>query len=100
MKSVVSSLFKLLPVFAVLLIIVEIIVTNQMAGSGKVVHSVDISIDALRQENELLAEEVASASSLMTIAARASVLGLHEANKNQYLTIAPQDLPVAYNGTQ
>lgn len=74
--------------------------TNQMAGSGKVVHAVDISIDKLRGENELLAELVASASSLLTISAKAKQLGLRETTTNQYVTIAPQDLPVAYNGSQ
>jgi hypothetical protein len=100
MKKIISSLFALLPVSVILLIIVEIILTNQTAGSGKVAHSVDISIDVLRQENELLAEQVASASSLMTISAKAKEMGLREAAGTQYLTIAPQDLPVAYNGSQ
>jgi hypothetical protein len=100
MKKIVPAFIKILPLCVVFLVVVEIILTNQVAGSGRVVHSVDIAIDSIRQENDELMERIASASSLMTISAKASTLGLRETEKSQYLTIAPPgDLLVAYNGS-
>lgn len=94
--SVGKLTFRMMPVIAGALIVTEIILTNQFAGSGSQMRSVDVDIDGLRQENALLTQQVASASSLSTIAAKASEMGLVEPSKNQYLAVTAE-LPVALN---
>lgn len=64
-----------LPIVAILLLVVEMLVTNELAGFGKKVAETDRAIDALREENQLLQEKVASLSSLVTIEEKARVLG-------------------------
>ena len=89
-----------LPLTAIVLAVVEVILTNQLAGSGKAVRSVDLTIDSLRTQNELLKQRIASASSLMTISVKAKEIGFIEPTTSQYLTIVPGDLPVAFNNPQ
>jgi hypothetical protein len=100
MKKMSVIFVRLLPIVAVMLAVIEIVLTNQLAGSGKAVRSVDLTVDALRQENELLTQRVASASSLITIYARAKESGFIEPAKSQYITIVPEQLPVAFNNPQ
>ncbi|OGG31609.1 hypothetical protein A3A63_00055 [Candidatus Gottesmanbacteria bacterium RIFCSPLOWO2_01_FULL_46_9] len=100
MKRIRNVFVRVLPVLAVSLAVIEIILANQLAGSGKAVRSVDLTVDVLRQENELLTQRVASASSLITIFSRAKEIGFIEPAKSQYLTIVPEQLPVAFNNPQ
>jgi hypothetical protein len=100
MKKIVHIFVRSLPLAVIILGVVEIILTNQLAGSGKAVRLVDLTVDDIRQQNELLEQRVASASSLMTIASRAYEMGFIEPAKSQYLTVAPQELPVAFNNPQ
>lgn len=71
----VRSGMRFFPLVAVVLLVVEILVTNELAGFGKKVAQVDRAIDALREENQLLVEKVASLSSLLTIEEKARTLG-------------------------
>ena len=66
---------RFLPLVAVLFLVIEIFVTNELAGFGKKVAQADRAIDALREENQLLTEKVASFSSLLTIEEKARTLG-------------------------
>ncbi|HUD19703.1 MAG TPA: hypothetical protein VMR81_04640 [Patescibacteria group bacterium] len=86
---------KIIPVVIAVFAIIEIFCINELAGSGKVVESVDNSIASLRQENDLLDQQVASASSLMTIASKSQLVGFIVPNKSQYLTVTSDELPVA-----
>ncbi len=100
MKHIVRYILSIAPICAIVLGIIELIVSNQFVGSGKVIRTADISIDSIRSENAILEQQVASASSLMTIYAKAKDNGFVEAKTSQYLTIAPSQLPVAFNTTQ
>lgn len=71
----VRSGIRFLPLLAVVLLVVEILVTNELAGFGKKVAEADRAIDALTEENQLLQEKVASLSSLLTIEEKAYALG-------------------------
>lgn len=75
MVSFVRSGIRFLPILAVVLLIVEILVTNELAGFGKKVAQTDGAIDTLKEENQLLQEKVASLSSLLTIEEKARALG-------------------------
>lgn len=59
----------------VLLLIVEILVTNELAGFGRKVGDANRAIDALKEENQLLQEKVASLSSLLSVEEKAHALG-------------------------
>ena len=100
MKHIVRHMLLFAPICAIVLGILELVVSNQFVGSGKVIRIADISIDSIRSENAMLEQQVASASSLMTIYAKAKESGFVEAKTSQYLTIAPSSLPVAFNVSQ
>lgn len=97
MKKFSRYFIRTLPLLAAFLAVMEIILTNQLAGSGKTVRSMDLSVDALRQENKLLEQRIASASSLISISSKAKDMGFIEPTKSQYLSIMPEQIPVAFN---
>lgn len=100
MKNVGSTLlFRIIPVTAAILIIMEIILVNTAAGSGAKVLAIDESISSLAQENSFLEQNIASASSLMTIAAKSQEVGFVTPQKTQFVTIVPGELPVAYQAS-
>ncbi len=87
----------ILPLVAILLVIIEIVLTNALAPSGHRLHALDGAIDEIRQENALLEQKVASASSLTTISVRAKEAGFVEPAKSQFVAVVSADLPVALN---
>lgn len=88
-----------MPVFAVLLIGIEIIVANELAGLGTTLGNLDSAIAAERSVNESLAAKVASSSSLTAIRQKASTMGLREPTAQQTLTFNPAELPVALDNS-
>jgi hypothetical protein len=90
-----KNIIKIAPFVAGILMVIEIVITNQLVGGSRQVRLADSSIDVLRQENALLEQQVASASSLLTISVKAKEAGFVEPAKSQFLTIAPSELPVA-----
>ncbi len=100
MKKIGRTFIRLVPILAVMLAVIEIILINQLAGSGTTVRSVDLSVDTLRNENELLEQRVASASSLVSISSKAKDMGFIEPTKSQYLSILSEQLPVAFNNAR
>lgn len=66
---------RILPIAVVLLLVVEILVTNELAGFGRKVGETNLAIDVLKEENQLLQEKVASLSSLLTVEDKARALG-------------------------
>ena len=87
------SFLKCIPIAVLLFILAEFFVTNHLAGLGGNVGLIDQKIARLREENELLRQEVASASALVTISDRAVQLGFIE--PRQVLTIGPEQSSVA-----
>lgn len=81
---------RILPVLAVLLLVVEILVTNELAGFGKKVSATDRAIDTLKEENQLLQEKVASLSSLLAIEEKSQLLGL--SFQPSIITIGREDI--------
>lgn len=80
----------MLPFLVVILLVVEILVTNELAGFGKKVSVTDRSIDVVKEENQLLQEKVASLSSLLTIEEKSHSLGL--ITSPTVVTIGRQDV--------
>jgi len=100
MINILRTLAKSIPAVVVILVIIEIVWSNTLIVSGKEVSSVDLAIVSLRQTNEQLATQVASASSLTTIAAKAKEAGFVEPSSKQFVMIGAETLPVALNRTQ
>ncbi len=84
---------KYIPLVILTLILAEFFVTNHVAGQGGNVGAIDQKIVATREENEMLRQEVASVSALVTVGARAIELGFIE--PKNILTIAPEQSSVA-----
>lgn len=64
------------PILVALLVVVQLLVTNELAGFGRKVAEVDRSIEAVSEENQLLSEKIASLSSLIIIDQKARELGI------------------------
>lgn len=93
--NAIRVIIRFAPLCAMLLIAAEIVMTTQLAGSGQEMRALDTAIEKLRYESELLTQQVASASSLLTVGAKAKELGFVEATPKQLFTLGPETLPVA-----
>ena len=94
-----AVIFRIIPLSAAALMVVEIILVNAAAGWGTKVQKIDMNIDAVQQQNNLLEQNIASASSLMTIAAKSEEMGFITPSSSQFITISDGQLPVAYHST-
>lgn len=74
-----------------LLIVLELLVTNELAGIADDVRSMETSFYALEEENNYLAAEVASASALSTVALKAEELGFRKPLNTEYLAIGQEN---------
>lgn len=83
----------MLPVLLIAVVLAEFTVTNYLAGKGREVGGIDRQIVVLQEENERLAQQVASTSSLLAVSERARALGFIE--PVHYMTIGPEQFTVA-----
>jgi cell division protein FtsL len=90
-----SILFTVMPIVVAVLVVLEIVSINQFAGSGKEIQTINNQITSLSDENTLMEEHIASYSSFRAIADRATQLGFTVPLPSQYVTILPDQLPVA-----
>lgn len=93
--NMLRTVAKSIPLIVVILIVIELVWTNTLVKSGREVTSTDLAIASLRLQNEQLAQKVASASALTTIAARAKDAGFVEPSKTQFVMMSGDVLPVA-----
>ncbi len=100
MMNLLRTAAKSIPIIVIILVVTEILWSNTLVVSGKQVSSVDLEIAALRQKNEQLAQQVASASSLTTITLKAAEMGFVEPTGKQFVMIGNETLPVALNRQQ
>lgn len=91
-------LIKTLPLWVIVLVVTELLLSNELVGLGKQVKHIDGQIDAVVADNDSLREHIASVSSLLVIEQKASELGLEKAKK--YLTLSSDQFPVAYHPVQ
>ncbi len=69
-----------LPLIAALLIVLELIVSNELAGFGQKTLTIDSTLSTLRQENSDLQENIASASALAVVEEKARAIGFGTAS--------------------
>lgn len=93
--NILRTIGKYIPLIVILLIVIELVWTNTLVRSGREVTKTDLAIASMRQQNELLAQRVASASALMTVAALAREAGFVEPTRSQFVMMSGETLPVA-----
>lgn len=98
MRNILRYCIYFLPCIAVSLVIAQIVVANHLASSGEQLLAVDTKIGQLAEENQLLAQQYASASSYLTVSARAVELGFAE--PEQFLTVGPDQFSVAFGNVR
>lgn len=84
----------LLPIAAIILIVLQVVVSNELAALGKRLGALDAEVRVVSDIHEALQTEVASASSLLTLRVRAESLGFMEPTAKQIMNLTPET-PVA-----
>lgn len=98
MNTIFRFVRMVLPVTAILLIVVQVIVSNELATLGKRMGALDSAVSFQRDLHETLETEVASASSLLTLRQRALAEGFHDPKAAQIVSL-PAEIPVAFGVT-
>lgn len=93
--NILRTIAKSIPLVVLLLIVGELVWSNTLVASGRAVTTTDIKIANVRAENEVLAQEVASASAFTTIAVEASASGFIAPTAKQFVMMNTSNLPVA-----
>lgn len=91
----IRNLLRLTPLIAIFLIGLQFLVSNELAGFGRNVQNADMKIAELRDENEALSQQVASASALSTIASKAEEMGFTA--KTKYIVIGREEFALQPN---
>lgn len=73
--KIIHLISRALPMIVVILIILEIFVSNELASFGQKTLAIDSTVHSLRQENSDLQEHIASASALAVIEEKARAAG-------------------------
>ena len=89
------TIVKATPLCIICLILVKLIIINEFAGIGEKVKSLDARLSQVQEENEVLTQRYASASSLLTISVKAEEATYHTPTKDQYLSLPVDQYPVA-----
>ncbi len=83
-----SSILRVcIPILAFIFILMELIVANQLTLLARDVGNLEKSIANIEDENDMLSQEVASASALTTISQKAQLLGFRKSLASDYMTI-------------
>jgi hypothetical protein len=95
MKQTVRIISVILPCVAIILVVVQVIISNELATLGSRVGKLDTEVAQAQDVHETLEMEVASASSLLSLRERAALFGFHEPEKSQIVALTPE-VPVAF----
>lgn len=99
MKFIVKLVGILLPVIAIVLLVCQVVVSNELATLGKKLGKIDYQVSLESDIHEALTAQVASASSLMTVRERAATLGFVEPSAKQIVHVS-LTVPVAFDTNQ
>lgn len=99
MKYLIRTALTLLPILAVVLVVIQVVITNELASLGKELGKLDYKVSVADEMYEDLATQVASASSLYALRERAELLGFREPTQSQIIPLVPE-VPVAIRITQ
>lgn len=99
MKNVARVIGIVLPLTALMLMIIQVVLSNQLATLGKRLGQLDKEVRLETDVYEALSTEVASASSLLVLRERAQLLGFVEPTAKQIMSLT-LEVPVALGGPQ
>lgn len=94
MKYLFKIIGIILPIAAVVMIILQVVVSNELATLGKKLGQLDLNVKLESDINEAMRTEVASASSLLVMRDRAELLGFVEPTSKQVISLT-SEVPVA-----
>lgn len=97
---IVPILRRIVPITALILIIIELFVTNELAGLRDDVGSLEKRAQVLEEENDILAQEVASGSALTTVASKAQAMGFRQPKVSEYMAIGQDSVALNNSPTQ
>ena len=69
---------KLFILTVLLLLVVQVLVSNRLSTTGERITKIDEEIEKIEEENDSLEKEIASSSSLLILRERASLLGFQK----------------------
>lgn len=95
MKLLLRLLLSGMPIVAVVLVIMQVVFSNELATLGKQLGKLDSEVTLEKDMHEALATEVASVSSLVSLRVRASELGFKAPTRDQIIALTPE-VPVAF----
>ncbi len=98
-RSIIKILLKSLPLFVIALVVVQVVISNYLATLGQSLGDIDTKIESLQGTNALLESEVASASSLLTISAKAKERGFIKPTAASFVVLGGA-LPLALGKSQ
>lgn len=99
MKYVIRTLLAVLPLLAGVLVVTQVVITNELASLGKELGKLDYNVSVADEVYEDLATQVASASALFALRQRAGALGFREPTQSQIIPLVPE-VPVALHIAQ
>ena len=88
-----NTVLKTIPFWIVVLVVLQIIFSNQLVKSSQKVEELDRNRHLLEEENEILDQQLAALTSIQNIEFSAKNLGLVNASK--VISIIPKSFPVA-----
>jgi cell division protein FtsL len=88
------KLAKVLVFLVLFLALVQVYISHRLTTAGKLVGETEAKTEQVRQENEIIQEEIDQEGSLTVVAERAEELGFRPAKEIVYLT---PETPVALN---
>lgn len=90
MKKFILKSLGIIPFAAIILVIFELIVSNELASYGGRILSLDTSIESMQQENDTLEAHIASSSALSVIQVKAFAQGFTQ--PTSVLSIGPVEV--------
>lgn len=96
MKKIARVIGIVLPITAIILVVLQVVISNELAMLGKRLGQLDTQVSRETDLNEALSTEVASASSLLVLRERAQKLGFIEPTAKQIMSLT-LEVPVALN---
>ena len=94
MKQLLRILYIVMPILTIILIVIQVVVSNELASLGKKLGKLDTEISFAQDVYADLSTQVASASSLSTLRERALGMGFREPTQAQIIALTPE-VPVA-----
>lgn len=99
MKRIIQLTLACMPFLVIVLLVVELVVSNELAVFGQRLDAIDTAMTKAQEEREVLVTQVASASSLVAVQTKADEMGFHLPAKDQVISLGTDSLPVAFGST-